>query len=263
MSADKSRLNQLRRIAESASKVAAQGREAVTVGPFQGTIDPSSDMIWLSYAVPVAPLGSAGEVALALAQLQRLFRERRRTLRFEFSESLWPELPAALQRAGLQLQARQPLMLCAPADFQPFQAPEVEVRLLDSPDDTGTLATFESVQSQAFGFEGIFQIPQLREHLRRGSWRCALASLNGVPAGGGCTMPLEGVAELAGVGTVPALRRRGVASALSSFLVRDHFQRGGDLVWLSAGDAVAEAVYRRTGFRVVDAQLNYIQGDAV
>jgi ribosomal protein S18 acetylase RimI-like enzyme len=40
--------------------------------------------------------------------------------------------------------------------------------------------------------------------------------------------------------------------------VKDHFQGGGDLVWLSAGDAIAQATYERIGFRRVDSRLNYI-----
>jgi len=67
------------------------------------------------------------------------------------------------------------------------------------------------------------------------------------------------VAELAGVATSPALRRRGVAATLTSFLTDQLFAAGGTLAWLSAGDAAAQAVYERVGFAVVDTRLNYIE----
>jgi len=67
------------------------------------------------------------------------------------------------------------------------------------------------------------------------------------------------VAEVAGVGTRPALRRRGVAASLTCFLTEQLFAVGGTLAWLSAGDAAAQAVYERVGFAVVDTRLNYIE----
>ncbi|MBW4679309.1 MAG: GNAT family N-acetyltransferase [Microcoleus vaginatus WJT46-NPBG5] len=263
---DESMLERLKRISQSVNLVAAQGREAITVGPFQALLDPSTDMIWLNYAVPIAPLGSAREVAESLTELRRVFAERQRTIRFEFIEALWPTLSGALEEAGLQLQARQPLMLCTPADFQPFHAPEVRVhRLTDTHKDI--LTKYLSIQSESFNFEEANEPPstemieQLREHLQRGSWRCAMATLEGMPAGGGCTMPWERLCELAGVGTLPSMRRRGVAATLCSFLVQDHFDCGGDLVWLSAGDAVAQALYQKIGFSGVNTQLNYIDAE--
>jgi predicted GNAT family acetyltransferase len=60
-------------------------------------------------------------------------------------------------------------------------------------------------------------------------------------------------------GELTRWRRRGVAATLSSCLVQDHFARGGTLVWLSAGDAIAQAAYERIGFRLLPTpQLNYI-----
>ena len=263
---DESILDRLRRISQSVNLVAAQGREAITVGPFQALLDPSTDMIWLNYAVPIAPLGSARELAEALAELRRVFADRQRTIRFEFIEALWPALPGALEEAGLQLQARQPLMLCTPADFQPFNAPDVRVQRL-SDTDRDILTEYLSIQSESFNFGEANEPPstemieQLREHLQRGSWRCVMATVKGMPAGGGCTMPLERLCELAGVATLPAMRRRGVAATLCSFLVQDCFDCGGDLVWLSAGDAVSQALYQKIGFSVVNTQLNYIDAE--
>ncbi len=253
----------LQRIEQINCKVAAQGRQVIAVGSFQALIDPSCDLTWLNYAVPVEPLGTKAEVAEVLLELREVFTERDRTLRFEFTESLWTALPEVLEEAGLRLEVRHPMMLCTPVDFQPYQVSPVQVQLLSTASDTGTLTAYLSVQNQGFDYNAAEpptpkEIAELREQLQTGSMRCALASLDGIPAGIGVTLPLLGICELAGVATLPALRRRGVAATLSSFLVKDHFQGGGDLVWLSAGDAIAQATYERIGFRRVDSRLNYI-----
>src|SRR4028119_382312 len=109
----------LQRIEEINCKVAAQDRDVIAVGSFQALIDPSCDMTWLNHAIPVMPLGTKAEVAEVLVELREVFTERDRTMRFEFTESLCPTLPQLLEEAGLQLEARHPMMLCTSADFQP------------------------------------------------------------------------------------------------------------------------------------------------
>lgn len=254
----------LQRIEEINVKVAALGRDVIAVGSFQALIDPATDLTWLNYAVPVEPLGKKAEVAEVLEELREVFTQCDRTLRFEFTESLWQMLPEVLEEAGLQLEARHPMLLCTPADFQPYQALGVEVRLLTTDDDTDTLSTFILVRNQGFYQELAeppteAEIADLHEQIQMGQMGCAMAFLDGIPAGVGVTTtPLLGVCELAGVTTLLALRRRGVAATLCSFLVKEHFENSGDLVWLSAGNAIAKSTYERIGFRVVGSRLNYI-----
>lgn len=260
---EESRRNLLQRIEQINSKIAAQTRDLIAVGPFLALIDPSSDLTWLNYAVPVEPLERLNLSEL-LSELQEVFTERDRTLRFEFTESLWPNLPQALEEAGLLLEVRHPMLLCTPSDFQPYQAPAVAVKMLTTADDTNTLTTFLSIRNQ--GFEQDFaeepptnkEIAQLREQLQTGTMRYGLAYLDGIAASVGMTTPMSGICELVGVTTLLAMRRRGVAATLCSFLVKDHFQGGGDLVWLSAGDGIAQATYERIGFQKVASRLNYI-----
>jgi ribosomal protein S18 acetylase RimI-like enzyme len=256
----------LRRMEENAIAVAAQRRDVLTVGPFQALLDPHTPMTWVNYAVPIAPLGNAADVDEALAALRRAFDERWRTIRFEFTEELWPDLPAVLERAGLELEARHPVMVVTPAAFQPFCAPAVRVRLLTGTEGSEDLAAYLGAGPQCFGGEPQTatgeEIARFHEELDSGRLRYGRADLDGKLAGIACTTPLEEVAELAGVGTLPAVRRRGVAATLCSFLVQDHFDAGGELVWLSAGDAVAQALYERIGFRVTATRLNYIDSTA-
>ena len=252
----------IRRIEELGNRAAARGRDVLPAGPFRALLDPSTDMIWLNYAVPVAPLGNPAEVRAGLDRLDRIFAECRRTLRFEFTESLWPELPGLLEDYGLRLQARHPFMLCEAGDFRPRGAAGVAVRPLTAGAAPEELAAYHRVQREAFGFdpaEGAEGMEaQFLEQLRSGGYRAALAFRDGEPAGAGCLVTAEETAELAGVATRPAHRRHGVAATLSSALIGDHFASGGRLVWLSAGDDAARAVYAGIGFRLAGARLNYI-----
>lgn len=253
----------LQRIEQINCKVAAQSRDVIAVGSFQALIDPSCDLTWLNYAVPVEPLGTNTEVTEVLLELREVFAQRDRILRFEFTESLWPRLPELLKDAGFTVEARHPMMLCTPRDFQPYQISRVQVEYLTAADDIEALTTYLCVRNQGFDYHADEppteqEIAELAEQIQQGMMRCALARLDGIPAGIGAILPMFGVGELAGVATIPALRRQGVAATLCSDLVKDHFQRGGDLVWLSAGDAIAQATYERIGFRVVDTRLNYI-----
>jgi ribosomal protein S18 acetylase RimI-like enzyme len=60
-----------------------------------------------------------------------------------------------------------------------------------------------------------------------------------------------GVAEVAGVATLPAFRRQGLAAAVTSVLAAEALRRGRSTVFLSAQDDEVARVYERVGFRRV------------
>ncbi|MEP7190692.1 MAG: GNAT family N-acetyltransferase [Roseiflexaceae bacterium] len=248
---------------QNANAVSARSRTIIDCGPFRALLDPSTDMIWVNYAVPVGAIDDAQVTIAALAELRRAVAQHQRRPRFEFNTLPWPKLPSLLESAGFELQDRHPLMVCTPHTFRRFAAPDVAVRFLGGDDPTPTLAAAMALQSESFGGPPELaladEVKRLREQLRVGSLCYAFATLNGMPAGAGSTAPIDGVAELAGVATTPALRRRGVAATLTSFLAEQLFAAGGTLAWLSAGDAAAQAVYERVGFTVADTRLNYIE----
>src|SRR5687767_15913028 len=95
------------RLEANARDSTAQLCDVVDVGPFRAFLHPTQDLPWLSYVMPVAEPGDAGDVAAALATLRPLFATRKRVLRFEFSDVLWPTLPALLEAAGLELEDRK------------------------------------------------------------------------------------------------------------------------------------------------------------
>jgi ribosomal protein S18 acetylase RimI-like enzyme len=251
-----------RRIAESAVEAASLGRKVVPVGPFRACFDPSTDLIWLNYAVPVWALGSTADTQAQLSQLRTLFHEHARRMRFEFIDGIWPRLTEELERFGLTLQMRVPLMWATPESFVPCLREGISVRLVQA-HETSMLAKFHAVQQRSFGGGEAAatdaEIAQLQHQIANGFWRCAVAEIEGELAGVGTLVLTNTVAELAGVGTLPEFRRRGVAAALSSYLVARQFEWGGELVWLSAADALAQTVYEKIGFRVLGEQLHYIE----
>ena len=261
--ADPNLIPLLRELAAKTVRAAADGRETTTIGPFLAAIHPTNDMIWLNYALPLPTLDVADVTADTVDALRALFRSRGRVLRFEFFQPLWPDLGPAMERHGVKLQDAMPLMVCAPQDLRPVAAPEVTPRPLAADVDDATLRRFITAARTAFGEPAPAtdaDIAEQRDNLRRGVYRCAHAEIDGQIAGvGSMTVAND---ELVGIGTLPAYRRRGVAATLSSWLVADHLARGALLAWLSAGDAVAQAVYAKIGFRDAGVQLNYIDGPA-
>lgn len=251
-----------RRIAECAVQGASLGRTVVPVGPFRACLDPSTDMVFLNYVVPVWALGSSEETHDQLSQLRAVFHENKRRLRFEFIDGIWPQLVAELERFGLELQLRVPLMSCTPDQFLGSSAPNVEVRMVDASDERAVMEFFK-VQRGAFGMPDAAieqsEVDQLRHQIENEFWRCAVAYVDGTPAGAGSLVITGTVCELAGVGTADNYRRRGVASTVNSALITSHFSRGGDLVWLSAADDQARAVYQKIGFTVIGDQFHYIE----
>lgn len=244
----------LRRIDAHIVAVTAPTRTVRDAGPFRIMVDPATELIYLNYAVPLRDEFDAGSIALMVDG----FHELGRRPRLEFRREAWPSLEAELLRNGFELEAEQPMMICTPATFAPAAPPEVEVEILESSGDIEALC---SVADGAFGMNEPItseRIEHVRKNIESRLWICALGRVEGEPAGSAIITPHDGVCELAGVGTAARFRRRGVASAVSSGLLKEHF-RTGDLAWLSAGDDIAKMVYEKLGFRVAATQVNYIK----
>lgn len=249
-----------RRCEEAARHQAALSREVLRVGSFEALIDTGDDLVWLNYAVPVAPLDSDLEVNLA--ELRAYFGLHNRRLRFEFHAALWPDLAAVLEKAGLIAESHSALMVCDRDDLRVVAAPGVRVQLLDDHAADEDLAAVIEIQRAGFGESaGVVSAERLlwmRNMLRAGYERYGLARLDDAPAGAAAVLPFAGTGELAGVATLPSLRRRGVAATLCSAMVTRFFATGGELAWLSAGGAAAESAYAHVGFRHIDDRLSYI-----
>jgi ribosomal protein S18 acetylase RimI-like enzyme len=248
-----------RRCELAAYAAAMPNRATMRFGPFVALIDPHESLIWLNYAIPVAPLDA--ETPQALTALAEHFAAHQRTLRFEFHAAPWPDLPPLLEAAGLQLDERQPVLVCTVATLHQPTDPTLMIRFLTADATPTELAAVVTIQQMGFG-GGAGEVTEerlrwMRNAIRADHERYALALMNGVPVGAGSLLPAGPIAEIVGVATHPSFRRRGVAAILSAALARAHFAGGGEVCWLSAGDDLARRVYQRVGFQVIDERLNF------
>lgn len=209
------------------------------VGPFTLFVGTGA---WPYYARP--RLGH--EHAFTVEEIEAV-RTRQRELgvpeAFEWVHETTPSLLAAARAAGLEVM-EAPLMVLDGA--VPAEAPEgVTVRMIDA--DDPLLPAAIAAQDRGFGGTGDDLEPRvefLRERLRSGVTRKAIAeSADGV-LGVGAHQPVGDVTEIVGVATVPEARRRGIAGAVTAALVAD---AAVETVFLSAGSDAAR-VYARLGF---------------
>lgn len=74
---------------------------------------------------------------------------------------------------------------------------------------------------------------------------------------GSLTHPHQGVAEAAGIATLPESRRMGIADAVTAALCAEAFRRGMTVVFLTAADEAAGRIYTRAGFMLTGThQIN-------
>jgi ribosomal protein S18 acetylase RimI-like enzyme len=226
---------------------------------------------WHYYARP--RLGGSG--AIRRVDVDAVL-ERQRTLgvpqAFEWVAETTPTLRATIQESGDLLVHELPLMVLGPAASADAAADGPRARIV--PADTPDLAVLRAIVDVGFATPGTAVGPDgrealpaaaarldrvglsvLRERLRSGITVMAEAGDAEGPLAVGSHQPVAGVTEILGVATLPAARRRGLATAVTHALVADALARGCELVFLSAdGDAVA-ALYERLGFRRIGTAL--------
>jgi ribosomal protein S18 acetylase RimI-like enzyme len=205
----------------------------------------------------------------------RAIRARQRELiipeSFEWIEQIAPEMAAAAADAGLEVQSH-PLMVLA----EPRQAPSVpagvSVRVV-APENS-ELDRVWAVPTVAFSHPGTEAgeagtaerdkiaanydggtIAILRERLRSGQSVLAAAFGPDGPVAAGSCQAVDGVAEITGVGVLPADRRQGLGAAVTALLARDALERGVRTVFLSASDDAVARVYARIGFRRIGTAM--------
>ncbi|HYE01161.1 MAG TPA: GNAT family N-acetyltransferase [Alphaproteobacteria bacterium] len=250
----------LRRLSANVQAAAAEGREVFDIGPYRAFLDPATDLIYLNYAVPARPAADWGG---ALDELAAAFAARGRRLRFEFFADEWPDLAPALEAAGLVREAANPLMLLTAPNLRIPPPGAGRVHLLAADDPDAVYLDYYRTGAIGFGMAETGQDDRAaaardRPRVAAGRLLPAISYLeDGTPAAVGCLMASAGVAEMAGVATIPGARRRGLAARLCHALLADGFARGVELVWLGAGDEGAAALYASLGFKAAGAQLAY------
>jgi ribosomal protein S18 acetylase RimI-like enzyme len=205
----------------------------------------------------------------------RAVRARQRELiipeSFEWIEQVAPEMASAAAEAGLEVHAHPLMKLAGPAQAPPLP-PGVTVRVVTPSEPE--LDRISAVPAVAFGYPGTAvgeagpaerdkiaadqdggTITILRERLRSGQSVLVAAFGPDGPLGAGSCQAVDGVAEITGVGVLPAQRRRGLGAAITALLAKDALERGVETVFLSASDAVVARIYGRIGFREIGTAM--------
>ncbi|MFD8262020.1 GNAT family N-acetyltransferase [Streptomyces griseoluteus] len=220
--------------------------EPIRVGGFVAGFDPATTSPYVNYATPLPGTAPAeADVAALVGE----FTRRGLLPRLEFAPDAAPEVEPALRRAGFATEAVHEYLICTPATLtRPAGLPSTR-----SPSADAEFAEIDAALTEAFGAEfpapadGVSLLRRTQE--RGGAVRFVRAEDGACAGAASCSAPAEGTAELAGVGTRPAYRGRGVAAAVTSALAGVLFERGAESVWLEPTGDGSRRVYERVGFR--------------
>ncbi|MFB7912352.1 GNAT family N-acetyltransferase [Streptomyces sp. NPDC056061] len=242
-----------------ARTLALRSPDHLRIGPFTVRYNPNWSIKYANYAIPDR---DAEPTAADLDALVEAFRAHERLPRLEFLPGWAPAVEPALLAAGFTVESRTPIMACAPGGLlppKPVDGLAVAEPATDAEFDAAAL-----VQHHGYGGTGEpegGEAAWLRE-AASGGGVAALAALDGTPAGaGGCSLPVDGISELAGLAVAAAFRRRGIGAALSAHLTATAFARGCRVVWLEPGDADVERIYAGIGYRRVGEKVNISLAD--
>jgi len=243
----------------SALEARADDSELLDFGPFRVVLSKTKDAPLSSWVTLVDGAASEAETLKAVPKLKAALKKHRSPLEIEYNDAVFPKVGAWLESAGLKLAEKNPLMACRPDTFKPSVTEEVHLTQLRP---TATAAELEAFQQIRWTDGGevdreVLPIDPLRVALGVPSSVFLLAWLDWEPVGTGVSHSLKGAAEVVGVVTRKDHRRRGVATTITSELVRRHFDGGGDFVFLDAANEDVARLYERLGFSRFGANLVY------
>lgn len=223
---------------------------------------------WPYYARPT--VDHPGPVTVAdVAAVRARQRELAVPEAFEWVLETTPGLDAVAESTGLRVERCPLLVLSGEPREVPLPA-GVSLSMITA--QNRDLAAVQAVANVAFGAPdtavgaaGPAERDAVAAALPAGeaaAWRtsvsdgtlvaAAVRGGEGALAGPLCTgsyQHAQGVAEIVGVGTLPAARRHGLAAAVTAALARRALDAGNHTVFLSAQDDDVARVYERVGFR--------------
>lgn len=256
-----------RRIHAYLRAVTARARDTESIGPFLATFSRSSTNPFLNYAIPD---DDARPSARDVEDLIRAYERRGLHPRLEYITTCAPWVEAALLAAGFVADGGGPLtprqypgaavrlMTCRRGDERECPIP-AGIELVRPQTDDELLAV-RTVQHGAYGDPeppDTGDMQALAANLIDGGMAVlARVQDTGEPAGAGeYTSPMEGLTELAGVAVRTPFRRRGIAAAMTTWLVRAAFDAGVVLSFLMANET-EERIYARAGFHTTSRILH-------
>ncbi|WP_239125554.1 GNAT family N-acetyltransferase [Catellatospora bangladeshensis] len=216
------------------------------------------------YARPV--LGGPPPTAADLAAVRARQRELGQPESFEWVDQTTPGLLPIAEAAGLSV-LRAPLLVLDPARLAD-PGDTARIVAAAAPDAAALLAAVAAVAQVGFGAPGTttgdggpaerdaaLKLPdesalaRQLDDIRSGVRAYAYAELPGQGiVASGISQRAGDVAEIAGVATLPAARRRGLAGAVTALLARQALEHGVRTVFLSAASDDVARVYERQGF---------------
>jgi ribosomal protein S18 acetylase RimI-like enzyme len=244
-------MNAAARVQDSIRDVNGQTRDAHRAGSFVFYRHRDSDHPMLNYAVPEP---GAGDWGAGIGELRSVFAVHGLRPRLEFVGECAPGLEAALTDAGFEVEGHFPVLTL----------PAVELREVPVPDGVVIARTSGAADARAVlevGAEAFGTDPPTDAEVAAYQGRSLLARAEGVPAGAASRTEIaDGVSELAGIGVRERFRRRGIAAALTSATAADAIAAGAELCFLTPGDAGAERVYERAGFKRAGTTMVHMVG---
>lgn len=237
-------------------KSASRDRLTEQIGPFLATVTHDDSNPYLNYAIPGdEAVPTAADVDALITAYQR----HERTPRLEYIRELAPQVEAMLIAGGFTIERTTPLMIYDPA--LAGTVPLVAGFELFSPQSDQEIFDVGSAQSEAYGGDGtpsVNALPYWRKFAAAGGISVAAREIaTGKSVGGGvCDVPFNATTELAGIGVRTNYRRRGIAGAMTAWLVQQALAAGTTHVFLMAAGEAEARIYGRVGFRLIGQVLH-------
>lgn len=234
---------------------ASKQRDTEQISSFLATFSVHSDNPFLNYAIPDddAVPSSADVNALITA-----YKQRSRIPRLEYITQLAPSVEGALLAAGFTVEGRLPLMTCIPGSQQNLPMPE-GIELIIPTSHAQLFATI-AVQNEAYGESAPTHdaVARIKASVAAGQIvvLARVASTGEAVGAGICTVPNNGMTEIAAIGVRAPFRRRGVAGALTTRLACEAFNKGVTVAFLMAVHEAEERIYIRAGFSKIGEILH-------
>lgn len=185
---------------------------------------------------------------------------------FEWQHEVTPSLAASARASGLHVHAHPLQVLDGSVRTGPVPSGTDLVELRpDTPDEL--IVATDAVMNVAFRHAGTGcgtadvstrreaekeispeSVARRRQRLADGIAQAVAARVDGEVVAVASTQAALGVAEVVGVATLPAYRRRGLGAAVTAAVVQAAVAAGATTVFLSAGDDDVARVYAALGF---------------
>lgn len=244
-------------------KSASRERLIAQLGPFLATVNTNDALIYFNYAIPE---DGAQPSRAEIEALVAFYRQHERTPRLEYLTALVPGLEQTLLAEGFVVERRVPLMVYDAALPRTMTLmPGIELLRPTSDED---FIGMSGAQTEAFRGDSPPDASAIEPAIASGRKFLAAGGISVVArdaasgeivGAGVCDVPFDQTTEMAGVGVRKAYRRRGIAAAMTAWLVDAALAAGTTTIFLTAAGEDEARVYGRAGFRIISETVHISQ----